>query len=428
MNYEAAVSWVDRFHQFGIQLSLNRIQQVLENLNNPHQQIQCIHVAGTNGKGSVCRFINSILTSEGYKTGLYLSPHLVDFRERFQLNGTYISKHRFVDIVEEIQSVVDEFVRKKDQLTYFEVCTIIAFVFFAKEQVDYAIVEVGLGGRYDATNVIDPLVSVITNVSFDHQHVLGDTIQEITTEKAGIIKDGTPVVTGATDDALSVIRKICEKRNCSLSVVSKEKLCVKEASSSHQTILYHGMFDDYLVSTHQIGCYQPINIAVSIAAIEVLQQQGVFIRKESILKGMKKMKHPGRMHILREQPLIIVDGAHNPAAIKLVVHSITTLFSYDRFILIFGVMKDKAILEMLRDILPLADLIIVTEPRLDRSANCEEVANLILSIDDSKKIMKTHSVHKAIEQAITIADTSDLILITGSLFTVAEVLEYNSKK
>ncbi|MBS3778308.1 MAG: bifunctional folylpolyglutamate synthase/dihydrofolate synthase, partial [Candidatus Thermoplasmatota archaeon] len=168
MNYEEALSWIDDFHQFGIQLGLNRIENVLDSLNKPHKKIDFVHVAGTNGKGSVCRYISSILSSEGYKTGLYLSPHLVDFRERFQLDNEYISKQRFVDIVTQVKPVIEQMMAYGFQLTYFEVCTLIAFVFFADENVDYAIVEVGLGGRYDATNVIMPLVSVITNISLDH--------------------------------------------------------------------------------------------------------------------------------------------------------------------------------------------------------------------------------------------------------------------
>ncbi len=428
MNYEEAVNWVDGFHQFGVQLGLDRILKILDILENPHYQTRFVHVAGTNGKGSVCRYISSILTSEGYKTGLYLSPHLVNFRERIQLNNDFISKDHFVKIVEHIQPIVNDFVKNQGQLTYFEVCTIIAFVFFNNEHVDYAIIEVGLGGRYDATNVIDPLVSVITNVSLDHQHLLGNTIQKIATEKAGIIKHKKPVVTGATDDALSVLHQKCKQEKCSLHIVSIDNVQVLQNDYFNQTILFHGLFDDYEVSTRLIGCYQPINIAVSIATIEILQQQGVFIRKESIVEGIRKMKHPGRMQILRKNPVVVVDGAHNPDAVKHVVKSIKLLFSYDRLILIFGVMKDKAIKEMLLNLLPIADLVIVTEPKQDRTAKSLELADLIANIDNSKRIIQTTSVNDAYKKAIKIATESDLILATGSLFTVAELLVQSNEK
>ncbi|MBS3749694.1 MAG: bifunctional folylpolyglutamate synthase/dihydrofolate synthase [Candidatus Thermoplasmatota archaeon] len=428
MNYEDAVAWVDGFHQFGIRLGLNRIEEVLDSLDNPHKNIDIVHVAGTNGKGSVCRFISSILSSEGYKTGLYLSPHLVDFRERFQLNDKVIEKKRFVEIVEQVQPVVEQLSNKDVQLTYFEVCTVIAFFFFAEEQVDYAIIEVGLGGRFDATNVITPVVSVITNVSLDHQQQLGDTIEEIALEKAGIIKPGIPVVTGAEGTALSVIRKNCEKQKCSLYMLSKENIEIQECSSSSQTILVHGQFDDYLVSTAQIGTYQALNIALSIMVIEVLQQNGVSVTKESILNGIGEMKHPGRMQILQYKPVIVVDGAHNVDAMKQLVTSIKNNFTFDRLIVIFGVMKDKAISEMLKEILPITDIVIVTEPEQKRSAKKKDIANHISKIDDSKQMIATNSVSDAYYQALEIATKKDLIVGTGSLFTVGELLQIDSQK
>ena len=426
MNYKDAVAWIEGFHRFGIQLGLDRIEQVLHMLDDSHKKTRFVHVAGTNGKGSVCRYISSILTSEGYKTGLYLSPHLVDFRERFQLNDDYISKKRFADIVNRVQPVIEEFTANGTQLTYFEVCTIIAFVFFADEQVDYAVVEVGLGGRYDATNVIEPMVSVITNVSLDHQRLLGDSLQAIATEKAGIIKPQIPVVTAAEEPALSIISTTSEKQRSSLTVVSKDKILVQESSSSFQTILFHGSFDDYQVSTHQIGWYQPINIALSIAVIEVLQQQGVFVTKESIITGIKEMNHPGRMQILQHNPIVVVDGAHNPDAMKQAVESIKNLFSFDRLIVIFGVMKDKDIKEMLKELLPITDIIIVTRPKLDRAAPTNELAHLISKIDSTKQIIKTETVKEAHDESLKIANEKDVIFCTGSLFTVGELLQIYS--
>lgn len=427
MNYEDALAWVDGFHQFGIRLGLDRIEKVLQALDNPHEHIDFVHVAGTNGKGSVCRFISSILTIEGYKTGLYLSPHLIDFRERIQLNDSYISKQRFVDIVSKVQPMIDQLANDGVQLTYFEVCTIIAFVFFADEQVDYAVVEVGLGGRFDATNVIAPLVSIITNVSLDHQQQLGETIEKIAFEKSGIIKPSIPVVTGASEIALSIIKETCERLDCTVSVVSNESFEIVDASSINQTILVHGSFNDYTVSTHMIGSYQPVNVAISILAIERLQQQGVFVTKESIIKGIQEMKHPGRMQVLQDHPFFVVDGAHNPDAIKQVAHSIKNLFTFKRLILIFGVMKDKAISEMLQEILPFADMVIVTMPNQKRSASNDEIISLISEIDKNKKIVVTKTVKEAYQNAFELANEKDLILGTGSLFTVGELLELTEK-
>ncbi len=427
MNYEAALAWVDRFHQFGINLGLDRIKKVLQELDNPHEHIDFVHVAGTNGKGSVCRFISSILTTEGYKTGLYLSPHLIDFRERIQLNDSFISKQRFVDIVRKVQPMIDKLSNNGVQLTYFEVCTIIAFVFFAEEQVDYAIVEVGLGGRFDATNVITPLVSIITNVSLDHQEQLGGSIEKIAFEKSGIIKPSIPLVTGAIDPALTVIKKTCERLDCPISVVSKNSHEIIDSSSVTQTILVHGSFNDYTVSTHMIGSYQALNIAISILAIERLQQQGVFVTKESISQGILEMNHPGRMQVVQKRPYVVLDGAHNADGMKTVVESITSLFDFDRLIVIFGVMKDKAIKEMLQSLLGKTSVFIVTKPNLDRAASVEEITDIIYKLDSSIPVVLTDSVAEAYDKSCEIATEHDLIFVTGSLFTVAEMLTFTDR-
>ena len=427
MNYEEAVAWIDSFHQHGIKLGLKQIKQVLQLVDNPHQKIKVIHVAGTNGKGSVCRFMSSILRCEGYKTGLYLSPHLIDFRERFQLNDTFISKDGLVEIVKQLKPVVNEFISKGGQLTYFELCTIIAFVFFSNEKVDYAVIEVGLGGRYDATNVVEPLVSVITNVSLDHQKHLGDSIQDIAHEKAGIIKSEVPVVTGAEGLALSVIQKKCESLQVQLSIVSNDMI-ETISSVTEQQILFHGFFNDYEVHTHQLGLYQPINIAVSITSIEILQQQGVYITKESIITGIEQMNHPGRMQVLTHHPYIIVDGAHNSEAMKLAVKSIITLFPSKKIIIIFGVMKDKDIKNILDELVPIANRIIVTEPKQERSAKSEKIAEIIFQINRSIKIIQTTSVNEALEKALEIAHKDDVIFGTGSLFTVGELIQNIEEK
>lgn len=427
MNYDDAMAWLDSFHQFGMKLGLDRIEHVLHLLGDPHQKTRFIHVAGTNGKGSVCRYISRILTSEGYKTGLYLSPHLIDFRERIQLNNTYIAKERFVDIIELIRSTIEKFIQTDGQLTYFELCTIIAFVFFAEEQVDYAVIEVGLGGRYDATNVITPLVSVITTVSYDHQKQLGKTIRDIATEKAGIIKQNIPVVTGTKNTALSAIQQKSEEQGSPLTIIRKENISVHESSPTSQTLLFHGCFDDYLVTTHQIGRYQALNIGISIAVIEVLQQQGVFVTKQSILNGIFKMDHPGRMQILQKHPLVVVDGAHNPEAMRVAVESVKKIFLFDQLIVIFGVMKDKAIKAILKELIPFADIIIVTKPNVKRAASNEEISKSISKLDPSKQFIQTETVKQAYHKALEIAHDKDVIFGTGSLFTVGELLSLYTK-
>jgi dihydrofolate synthase / folylpolyglutamate synthase len=266
------------------------------------------------------------------------------------------------------------------------------------------------------------MVSVITNVSLDHQKRLGGTVKEIAFEKAGIIKPNGVVVTAAKNDALEVIQSICEKNIASLNMITEKMITVEETSFTHQTIIFHGFFDDYLVTTHQLGLYQPINIAVSITTIEALQQQGVFVTKESIYKGIQQMNHPGRMQLVRKHPFFLLDGAHNVDAMKQMVASVKKLFTFDRLILIFGVMKDKCIREMLTEILPITDIAIVTKPDQKRAAKSEDIAHFILEIDMSKQIILTNSVVDAYHKAFEIAKKDDLILGTGSLFTVGELI------
>ena len=276
--------------------------------------------------------------------------------------------------------------------------------------------------------MITPLVSIITNVSLDHQQQLGDTIEKIAFEKSGIIKPGIPVITGATEPALTVIKKTCERLDCSVSVVSNKTFEIVESSSVSQTVFIHGIFNECKVTTHMIGSYQPVNVALSILSIERLQQQGVFVTKESIIEGIQEMNHPGRMQILQDHPFVIVDGAHNPKAMNQVVLSVRNFFTFNRLILIFGVMKDKAIREMLKELLPITDFVIITKPNQKRSAPSEDIKNLISELDKRKQKLVTHTVNEAYQKAIELANDDDLILGTGSLFTVGEILKIYDEK
>jgi dihydrofolate synthase/folylpolyglutamate synthase len=420
MKYNEAVKWLDSFQQFGMKLDLERIRELSRFLGNPWEKFHSIHVAGTNGKGSVCKYIASVLIKAGYKTAVYSSPHLISLRERFEINNEYIDEASFSNIVSKIKDIVE---KNKIKTTYFEICTAIAFEYFSENMVDIALIEVGLGGRYDATNIIHPILSIITNISDDHQHILGETLEEIAFEKAGIIKHNTPVITAATGNCLEVIRKEAKKNNSEVYFVDESK--IKETSRNHfsQSFEINGQIKNYDLTTNNIGEFQNINIAVAITSIELLQMNGFFITDEAIDQGIKEFKHQGRMQIIQTNPIILCDGAHNLEGVKYLKKTIQNNFSYDKLILIFGVMSDKKISDMINVLNDTYDFLIITKPDNPRSAKPEDVLKIIKN-KSLKKYVLTNSVAEAISKAVDLSTKKDLIVITGSLFTVGEALEY----
>jgi dihydrofolate synthase/folylpolyglutamate synthase len=413
MIYNQAIEWINSFEKFGIKLSLDRISYISKKLKNPHKDYPIIHVAGTNGKGSVCRFMQSILSAEGYKTGLYTSPHLQTFSERITINDKQITKKEIVDLVTKLKPIVQ---KMKDPPTYFEIVTAMAFLYFSDEKVDYAIIEVGLGGRFDATNIVSPILTIITNVSLDHQDRLGKTIKKIAFEKAGIIKEKVPIITAAEKRALEVIKDISDKKDTQLLVIDKTNYRRISGSFDWQEYKIKGQLKQYSVITHLPGIFQGMNIALAINAIEQLQMNGVFISEKSINIGIENTKNPGRMEIVSTEPIILLDGAHNITGIKALEQTIKKDFVYDKLILIIGILADKNIKKMLKEIIPIADEIIVTQSKNKRAMDAEKLNDLI----KNKKSIFKKEISEAIKYSKEIAKKNDLICITGSLFTVGE--------
>ena len=423
MNYKKSIDWLYSYEKFGIKLGLERISYICKKLGNPQNKYKIIHVGGTNGKGSVCRFLQSILTLNGYKVGVYLSPHLQRFSERFLIDGDEIPEDDIVVLIEKIKPIIDEMIKNKNIPTFFEIVTALAFQYFNDKKVDFAIIEVGLGGRFDATNIVKPVVSVITNVTFDHQDRLGKKIEEISFEKAGIIKKDIPLVTAATDKALEVIKKEVKEKKTNISVIEKSSWEKTQGGPEWSEFLINGLLKNYNVKTKMAGQFQGENIAIVLATIEILQMNGVYITDESIIKGIEKTSIVGRMEIVGFEPIVFLDGAHNIAAMQYLRNTLVNDFVYEKLIIVIGILADKNVLEMLDIITPISDIIVVTKSQNKRACDPLKLKDMI----DKKEAVIKDDIISAIDYAKKVVSKRDLICITGSLFTVGEAKDYFQK-
>jgi dihydrofolate synthase/folylpolyglutamate synthase len=425
MDYEEAIEYLYNLKIYGMSLGLERIEYLLKVLGSPHRDLKAIHVAGTNGKGSVCAFLSSILHSTGYKVGLFTSPHLVSFEERIQVNGEMIPKDRVCSLVERIKPIAESMSEggKFEHPTFFEVVTAMAFRHFSEEEVDYAVMEVGLGGRLDATNVVTPLVSVITTIALDHTHVLGKGLEEVAKEKAGIIKFGIPVVTGVEDDEiLALIKKTCEEKECE-AYSSKEHGAynLKEANLEYQTfdIEMNGRrYNNLKISL--LGEHQLKNALIAAMTLDVLIKKGIVVGETNLKKGFETTRWPGRLEIIREKSMIILDCAHNPAGMIALRSALQELFKGKKLTLIIGIMKDKDIPGIIKEIAIAADNILVTKPKFERASEPDIIES------EAKKycnnVLIKYRVEDAVQYALKNTSIDDVICITGSIFNVGEAM------
>jgi dihydrofolate synthase/folylpolyglutamate synthase len=396
----------------------------VEQLGNPQNNIKIVHVTGTNGKGSVCKFIGSILQTAGYAVGVYISPHLECFSERIVVDGKEISEEDIVVLTEKIKPVVDDMIKKNSTPTFFEIVTAMAFQLFSDSHVDFAVIEVGLGGRFDATNIITPVVSVITNISLEHTDRLGEDVKSIAFEKAGIIKEDVPVLTAAEGDAKAVIEKIAKEKNASVTLIARSSWDRLSHTIQYQEFLVHGILNNYTVKTSMLGGYQGENIALAITAVEQLQMKGAYLTDSDIIDGISTTFNPGRMEIISEEPTILLDGAHNPVGMEMLKKTLKEDFEYDRLVLVIGILEDKDIQSMLSIIIPLSDVVIVTKSSNPRACEPTALKDKIEKLGYRKELFTFNSLLKAIEYAKPLADNNDIICISGSLFTVGEARSY----
>ncbi len=405
---------------------LRRVDELLAQLGNPHLGARSVHIAGTNGKGSTAAMVASALTASGYTTGLYTSPHLHTWRERLRVNGELISEGEFVSLVERVKPEVEAVNNKATygELTTFELLTALGFAHFKLKGVDFQVLEVGLGGKFDATNIINPEVCIITSISFDHTEVLGSSLAEIAAEKAGIIKTGCVVVTSPQPDEVGkVIQETCLSYGVELVRVGSDVTWRGLSSDlNRQLFQVKGRLGSYKLSIPLLGQHQLGNAATAVAALEVLAEKGFNISRDSIIDGLARVSWPGRLQILRRRPLIVVDGAHNPDSAQKLRQSLEQYFVFDRAILVIGTSSDKDIAGIISELFPLFDKVIVTCARHPRA-----MAPTLLKAEFARNGVETQvveGVSTALSQALALAGDRDLICVAGSLFVVAEAIEW----
>ena len=406
---------------------LERITRLLERLGNPHLAVPTVHVAGTKGKGSTAAMLLSILSAAGMRVGLYTSPSLHTVTERVRVGMEPIGQEDFAGLVERMWPEV-EWVGGHGgygPLMYFEFLTALAFQHFRETNSDFQVIEVGLGGRLDATNVVHPAVSVITSISLDHTSVLGDTIPLIAAEKAGIIKDSVPVVVAPQDEAaLDTIRRIADERSSPMVDVDRRlSWQPQHADLDGQTFIVNGLNDVYEVTIPLIGEYQQENAATAIAAAETLIDAGHSLTKANILDGLRNVRWPGRFQVLRRaEPQVIADGAHNPYSMRRFVEALTRHVDFEHPFIVFGAVKGHSAVEMLEELAALDPTVIAVQSRHPKAAPVEEIAEAAQAVGVSA-VMEHGGVGVATRRALALATSSDAVVGTGSLSVVGEMIE-----
>lgn len=405
---------------------LKRMDDLLGRLGNPHFAAKTVHVAGTKGKGSTTAMTASVLAAAGYRVGLYTSPHFHTIRERIRINGMMITESEFADAVASVKPHAEIVNRtlSSGYLTTFEVLTAAAFFHFARRGVQYQALEVGLGGRLDATNVVKPEVSVITSISMDHMEVLGKTLEAIAREKAGIIKPGCAVVCAAQEPCADlVIQSTCEALGSELIRIGLDvNWEAKGFDCNGQDFRVIGRNGSYDLRVPLLGRHQLENAACAIAALEVLQEKGTVLPVEAIARGMANTSWHGRMQVLRQRPWLVCDGAHNADSARKLRESINGYFEFDKLVLVVGTSADKDIEGIVRELAPMADSVVVTRSSHPRSATPEVLAREFARHGITADVECT--ANGAIEKALEIAGASDLVCITGSLFIAGEALSW----
>ncbi|HLC34985.1 MAG TPA: folylpolyglutamate synthase/dihydrofolate synthase family protein [Anaerolineales bacterium] len=446
MTYDDALDYLYSYVDYSLQrtyryspqtFDLNRMRVLLDLLGNPQEAYPVIHVAGTKGKGSVSALTASALRAAGYQTGFYTSPHLVDFSERIQFNGHAIPHERLSELTEQIRPGV----AKVPGLTTFEITTALAFMFFASEKAEVAVIEVGLGGRLDATNVVQPLVSVITSLSYDHTHLLGHTLAEIAREKAGIVKPGVPLVSAPQEsEALRVLKSIAEERQSPLVLVGRDwlfaplrhsldgqSLTIWSAASQERVNEYlersqpqqwewvPPRFDIPLLGYHQV-----INATVAYAALQVANGRGLHVSEEAIREGFQTVEWPARFQILHRAPFVVADSAHNRDSARRLRTALDDYFPARRVILIFGASADKDINGILDELVPRVSLVFVTHAEHPRASETDDLVERIRARGCPAEAVVP--VGEALARALENASDEDVVLSAGSMFVSADVL------
>lgn len=413
MNLDKALHYLYNLKRLGIRPGLERIRSLLESLGNPHLSFPSILIGGTNGKGSTCAILAEILTRAGYRTGLYTSPHMERFTERIRVDGKEVESEKMAELVERLRIVVEN--RGIGEVTFFELVTAMAFLHFAEEGIDIGVVEVGMGGRLDATNILDPIITIVTTVSKDHEEFLGRKIEEIAEEKGGIIRKGIPLITGAKGRALKVLKRIVEEKGAHLKVAGKD-FHIRERGEG--LFDYHGTGIYRSLELSLKGRHQILNASLAVSAVESLAEKGFRIDERAVREGLKGVRWPGRLELLdMGGKRILLDAAHNPSGARALRAYLTTFPCRDLY-LVVGMMRDKRIRDFLRPFAQLARSVILTQPKGERAASVETL--LAISRAYNQNSTGIRDVEEALEYGLELTGKEDLLCVTGSIFLLGE--------
>ena len=420
--YEQTLTYLYDLQKYGIKFGLSSTSNLLKRLGDPHKKLKAIHIAGTNGKGSTAAMLSAILVRAGYQVGLYTSPHLVRFNERFRVNEQEVGDEEILEVFRRMRKVVAE----REPPTFFEATTAMALNLFAEKRVDWAILEVGMGGRLDATNVIQPQITIINNVSLDHQEFLGATLTRIAREKAGIIKKEVPLITAVRQPAaLAIIKARCLEAGAPCYRVGKE---IRVRFLGERRFGYLGL-GWCLENLHSplAGRHQVLNAATALGGLEVLERHGHFrLNQDHIREGLSRTRWAGRLEWLSRRPAVLLDGAHNYAGMTALRQALKEEYAYRRLIVVLGIMADKDLRRMVLKLAPLAEHIIFTRPRYERAAEPESLLEMAGDFAERTELIKP--VEAALERAKDLAGPEDLVLVTGSLYFIGEVKEVHERQ
>ena len=410
-NYDKTISILTSQAKFHISLGLDRISRLLELLGNPQDELKVVHVAGTNGKGSTCAMLSSILTHAGYKTGLFTSPHLIEYTERMKINGQDISKEDFSDILFKVLKIAE---RNNIPVTEFEILTAMGFLYFKEQNTNVVILETGLGGRLDATNVIkNPLVSVITTIDIDHTDRLGDTIEKIAFEKAGIIKERKTAVTIKDNQGVDVIREVAKSKNSTLELADDSGFTVGingEISTKEKTY-----------KLPLLGLWQKKNLAIALKTVEMLSKQ-FDIPQTAIAKGLKNVFWPGRMQYIKDKRAVL-DGAHNPSGAIALRESLDFYFPLKKRVWIYSSISTKDFNSIMTTLFNTKDIVILTKPNSPSAVDPELLKQKILNYGLTRRIYVHHDVKKAVNFGLSNLTADSILIVAGSLYTIGNVIQ-----
>ncbi|MDN5325645.1 MAG: dihydrofolate synthase / folylpolyglutamate synthase [Moorella sp. (in: firmicutes)] len=431
MNYQETLEFLRQLTKFGFNLGLGRIKELMRRAGSPQERLRFIHIGGTNGKGSVSAMVASILQAAGYRVGLFTSPHLHSYTERIRINGQNIPEERLAALLTWFKPLLTAMVAEGyEHPTEFEVSTAVALKYFADEGVDLVVLEVGLGGAIDSTNVIDAsLVSVITNVGMDHMQYLGNNIAEIARAKAGIIKPGGIVVTATRwPEALEIISATCREKGATLYQVGRDVTWrERRVSLEGGEFDCRGLLATYEgLKVHLLGRHQLENAATAVAVIEAaIRHHGLKVTPDHLYQGLAAATWPARLEIMHREPMVIIDGAHNFDGAVSLRQALEEIFRYRRLILVLGMLADKEREKVVAELAPLASAVIVTRPNNPRAGNWQSLADRVRRYVGGVEVIE--AIPAAVKRALALAGPSDLICVTGSLYMVADAREWLKK-